>query len=598
MKNHEKPGDAPARAYEFGEFRLDVPRRRLLRRDGTPVPLTPRLLDALLHFVEHPGELLGKDALMQALWPGLVVEENNLNQAIAALRRALGDDTRDSRYIQTVPRRGFRFVAEVRRLADDERAASRAAGAAPVQALAVLPFQPLVDEASDELLEIGMADSLIARLSTVPDLAVRSVATVRRYAGRRPDPVDAARQLGVDWIIDGAVQRSGEQIRVTARLLRADGTSRWSGTFDEKYTSVFDLQDMISDRVARVISPRLGAHGARAVAASGTHDADAYQLYLAARTRAQGMRPSGLRKSVEFFRKAIELDPDYALAHAGMAETWRRLPFVADGEPAESFGAARAAALRALELDPSLAEGYSALGWVKWWHDWDWPGAEQAFRRAIELNPSVWEAHLGLGHFLSSQGRDDEGFPHVQRARELDPLSLITNTIEAGYLLARNRRADGEERLRRVLEIDPGFWIAHLTLASFHLADKDLGKAIDALQLAAANSEGESTQPVALMGFLLARSGRRDEARALLDRLIGDAGQRYVPPTSIAAIHSGLGETAAALDRLERGCEGRDVRMAFLAVDGRWAPLRGEPRFATLLSRLRLDSAVPGKSAH
>ena len=598
MKNHEKPVNAPARAFEFGDFRLEARQRRLLRRDGAPVPLTPRLLDALLHFVERPGELLGKEALMQALWPGLVVEENNLNQTISALRRSLGDESQDSRYIQTVPRRGFRFVAEVRRVAGDERPPATTAAAARAPSVAVLPFKPLVEEARDRLLEIGMADSLIARLSTLAGVAVRSIGAVRRYADADADPADVARELGVDWIVDGTVQRAGEQIRVTARLLRADGTSRWSGTFDEQYTSVFELQDMISDRVARVVSPRLAALDRRADAASGTTDADAYQLYLAARTRAQGMRPSGLRQSIEFFRKAIELDPGYALAHAGLAETYRRLPFVADLPPAESFEAARAAAMRALELDPSLAEGHSGLGWVKWWYDWDWPGAEQAFRRAIELNPQVWEAHLGLGHFLASQGRDDEGFPHIQRARELDPLSLTTNTIEAGYLLARGRRAEGEERLRRVLEIDPGFWIGHLTVAGFHLAENRRDKAIEALQRAADGAEGESSQPAALMGFLLARSGRRDEAHALLERLLRQSKQRHLPPTSIAAIYCGLGEAASALDWLERGCEARDTRMVFLKTDGRWAPLRDEPRFAALLRRMRLDSAPLGKSAH
>jgi len=598
VKNHEQSGDAPVRAFDFGDFRLDVPQRRLLRRDGTPVPLTPRLLDVLLHLVEHAGELLGKEALMQALWPGLVVEENNLNQAISALRRSLGDESQDSRYIQTVPRRGFRFVATVRRVVDGDRPQATPSAAAPAQTLAVLPFRPLAEDARDPLLEVGMADSLIARLSALSGLAVRSIGAVRRYGEPDVDPVDAAHELGVDWIVDGTVQHRGTQIRVTARLLRADGTSRWSGTFDEKYTSVFDVQDMISDRVSRVISPRLGAGDGRAAPAAGTHDADAYQFYLAARTRAQGMRPSGLRRSVEFFRKAIELDPRYALAHAGLAETCRRLPFVAEGPPAESFEAARAAALRALELEPSLAEGHSGLGWVKWWYDWDWPGAEQAFRRAIELNPNVSEAHLGLGHFLSSQGRDDEGFPHLQQARELDPLSLIANTIEAGYLLARGRRAEGKERLRRVLEIDPGFWIAHLTLAGFHLADQDQGRAIEALRRAADTCEGESTQPLALLGLLLGKSGRRDEAQALLDRLLRESKRRYLLPTSIAALYAGLGDNASALDWLERGHEARDTRMVFLKADSRWASLRSEPRFVALLGAMGLAGVPAGKSAH
>ena len=391
MKSSEKSFDPPVRAYEFGEFRLDALQRRVLRRDGTLVGLTPRLVDALLYLVERPGQLLDKNALMEALWPGLVVEENNLSQTISALRRALGDESQDSRYIQTVPRRGFRFVADVKPLRDtgesdatppdattsspaevaqdpaeaaprpaDDPTTEPAAVAAPAPfdggrhwrrfgialasvialvavewcvarlqgtppanqpttTLAVLPFKPLVSESRDELLEVGMADSLIARLSTVPGLVVRSVGSVQRYAGLNQDPLAAARELEVEWVVDGTIQRWGNQIRVTARLLRADGTARWSGSFDEKFTGVFDVQNMISDRVAQVIAPRLGASDRKGLAASGTQNPDAYQFYLAARSQAQSVRPSGLKRSIEFYKKAIELDPNYALAYAGLA---------------------------------------------------------------------------------------------------------------------------------------------------------------------------------------------------------------------------------------------------------------------------------------
>ncbi|MGE5712762.1 MAG: winged helix-turn-helix domain-containing tetratricopeptide repeat protein [Betaproteobacteria bacterium] len=656
MKNSEKPWEAPSRTVEFGEFRLDALQRRLSRRDGTLVALTPRLVDALLFFVARPGELLDKNTLMTALWPGLVVEENNLNQTISALRRALGDESQDSRYIQTVPRRGFRWVAEVREVADapvpepaaraveDEAAPAAAASpAAPALAtprplsrrrwgwaaltavaalaavgyllrdywpqgepresvatttLAVLPFKPLASDSRDELLELGMADSLIARLSTLPGLVVRSVGSVQRYAGVAQDPLVAARELDVEWVVDGTFQRSGDQIRVTARLLRADGTARWSGTFDEQFVGVFDVQAMISDRVAQVLAPQLGARGRRGLLASGTQNPDAYQLYLAARTSAQNLRPSGLRRSILFYKKALELDPSYALAWAGLAETYRRLPFGADTPPTEAFEPARAAALRAIEIDPSLAEGYAGLGWVKFWYEWDWPGAEKAFRRAIELNPNVWEAQLGLGHLLSSLGRGDEGFPHIQRARELDPMSMITNTIEAGYLLGRGRREEADLRIRRALEIDPEFWVGHLTLASFYLADKEPDKAIEALRTADRYSEGESTQALTLIGYLLGRTGQREQAQAVLDRLLALAQQRYVPPTSIAAVYVGLGDNAKALDYLERAHDVRDLRLSFMKIDYRWSPLKDEPRFRTLLTTMKLDKAPAGKPAH
>ncbi len=653
-----------AQELEFEGFRIDAQRRRLLRADGSAVPLTPRAFDTLLYLVQHHGEVVEKDTLLAAVWPGVVVEDNNLSQAVSALRKALGDDPEAPRFIQTVPRLGFRFVAPVTEVGPNRgptdaagssqadastatapptpptasapelspampvqprrrmlvvgsaAAAATAAGIGvggwwlaqsrhtpapgdqPLQTLAVLPFKPLVQEQRDELLEVGMADSLIARLSTVPGLVVRSIGSARRYGGPTQDPLAAARDLEVDWIVDGTVQRWGNQVRVTGRLLRADGTARWSGGFDETFTNVFDVQAMIAERVAGVLAPRLGARDRRGHAEGGTQNADAYQLYLAARHAAQTLRPSGLNRSIEFYKKAIALDPNYALAYAGLAETYRRLPFGADTPPTEAFESARAAALRTIEIDPALAEGYAGLGWVKFWYEWDWPGAEKAFRRAIELNPSVWEAHLGLGHLLSSLGRGDEGFPHIQRGRELDPMSMITNTLEAGYLLGRGRRAEADQRIARALELDPEFWVGHLTMASFHMADKQPAQAIESLRTAERFSEGQSTQATALLGFLLARTGQRDGAQAVLDRLLQLSKQRYVPPTSIAVVYAGLGDKGKALDYLERAYDVRDLRLAFMKVDGRWGPLKEEQRFQSLLKTMKLDTGPAGKAAH
>ncbi|MDZ7651296.1 MAG: winged helix-turn-helix domain-containing protein [Burkholderiaceae bacterium] len=651
-----------AQDVEFEGFRIDAQRRRLLHADGFAIALTPKAFDTLLYLLQHPGEVVEKDALMAAVWPGVVVEDNNLSQAVSTLRKALGDDPEAPRFIQTVPRRGFRLVARVahivpvdsaaqgvetnhadaspvaaataqqpasaalpeptapsqprRRLLAIGGAATAAVAAGvgiwwrtrhsdepmpasqPLQTLAVLPFKPLVQEQRDEVLEIGMADSLIARLSTVPGLVVRSIGSARRYGGPTQDPLAAARELEVDWIVDGTVQRWGDLVRVTARLLRADGTARWSGSFDEKFTNVFDVQAMISDRVAGVLAPRLGARDRQGHAGGGTQNADAYQLFLAARHAAQTLRPSGLNKSIDFYKKAIALDPNYALAYAGLAETYRRLPFGADTAPSEAFEPARAAALRAIEIDPGLAEGHAGLGWVKFWYEWDWPGAEKAFRRAIELNPSAWEAHLGLGHLLSSLGRGDEGFPHIQRARELDPMSMITNTLEAGYLLGRGRRDEADQRIQRALELDPEFWVGHLTLASFHLADKQPAKALEALRTADRYSEGQSTQALALIGFLLGRTGQTEQAQAVLDRLLLSSKQRYMPPTSLAAVCAGLGDKTKALDYLERAYDVRDLRLAFMKIDGRWGTLKEEPRFQSLLKTMKLDTGPKGKAAH
>jgi len=648
--------------YAFGDFVLERSQQRVCRRDGSSLNLTPRLFSALLLFVENAGALLEKDALMLALWPGLVVEENSLSQVISGLRRALSDDSHDSKYIQTVPRRGFRFIAAVTELPDSPAAqrlpvaatgfelqaksplqpvspplvdaaigtltngagqigsarrrllrlaltagvatalggvgwwasrwASRAGTAPNPSTLAVLPFKPLVSDARDELLEVGMADSLIARLSTVPGLVVRSIGSVRRYAGGDQDPLRAARDLDVAWIVDGSLQRRGDQLRVTARLLRAaDGEAAWSGTFDEKFTGVFEMQDMISARVAQVLVPSLEVFaGARPLLTGlgGTHNTDAYQLYLAAARHAQNMRGDSLRKSIELYKQALQIDPAYALAWVGLAETYRRTLFGADGLPSEVFELAHFAVQRALAAVPSLAEARAEQAFRLYWFDFDWPGSEREFRRALAINPNVAMAHFGLASLLLNQDRPDEGFLQMRAARELDPMSPVLNTLEADYLLEAGRRDEARVRLDRALDIAPNFWLAHCTRGVLHFVDQQPDAAIADMRHAVELADGNS-RPSALLAIYLARLGQVEEARRILNRLLALEKTRYVPPTSLAAVHVALGDVGSALDALDRAFMTRDTRLTFLKDDPRLAGLHEEPRFVALLHKMKLD---------
>jgi TolB-like protein/DNA-binding winged helix-turn-helix (wHTH) protein/tetratricopeptide (TPR) repeat protein len=629
--------------------------------------LSPRLFKALLLFVEHPGELLDKDALMGALWPGLVVDENSLSQVVSGLRRAFADDPAASRYIQTVPRRGFRFVAAVTVLpegtarsttpttaADEspQRDPMRAAevpaplasstgdatvpgqanalarrhwlglawvsgvaaslGAvglwvarrtppsarpAPGSTLAVLPFKPLAAEARDELLEVGMADSLIARLSAIPGLVVRSVGSVRRYAGSEQDPLRAARELDVEWIVDGSLQRRGDQLRVTARLLRGnDGGAAWTGTFDEKFTGVFEVQDAISARVATVLAPSLEVFAGPRPPVSGiggTRNTDAYQLYLAAGRYAQDMRADGLRKSVALYRQALDIDPGYALAWTGLAETHRRTLFGTDARPSEAFEPADVAIGHALRLVPDLAEARAEQAFKLYWFDFDWPGAEREFRRALAINPNVVAARFGLASLLLNLGRPDEGFAQMRTTRELDPMSPVYNTLEAAYLLEAGRRDEARGRLKRALDIAPGFWLAHCTQAVLDLSDHKADEAIAEMRRGVALADG-TTRPLALLGSHLARVGERDEARAILNQLLVLAKSRYVSPSSIAAVHAALGDVEPALDALDQAFLAHDTRLVFLKDDPRLASLRNAPRFLALVHALKLDQFGPG----
>jgi DNA-binding winged helix-turn-helix (wHTH) protein/TolB-like protein/Tfp pilus assembly protein PilF len=646
------------REYRIHEFVLQIESRRLLGPDGGVVELTPRLFDALLFMVENAGQLLDKDRLLAALWPGLVVEENSLSQCISALRKALGDEAQRPRFIQTVPRRGFRFIAPVLLAQEDDsieagtepvtraavpastepdtasspelqtlaapaspslpeprgrRVALVAAGCAgllmlggagtwawrsrrpPVAAgapstLAVLPFKPLAAGSRDELLEVGMAESLVARLSNLPGVAVRSVGSVRRYAGPGQDPISAARELQVTWIIDGSVQRAEGRVRVTARLLNtASGEAAWSGSFDETLTGVFDLQDAISAKVADVLTPHLERRDrSRLIGAGGTRLVDAYQLYLAARQHAQGIKRAGLEKSLALYQQAVALDPAYALAWSGMGEAYRRMVFGADGEPVVVLREAARCNERAVQLDPGLAEGHAGVGWVRFWRDWDWAAAATAFERALALNASEANAHLGYSQLLSTLARPADALRHLREARESDPMSLILLTIESSSLAAAGRREEAAERLQRVFDIEPEFWVAHMAQGGMRLSEGRAAEAIDSLERADHLSDG-SSQAAASLGFALARLGQTERAGVLLRRLEAASESRYVPPTSIGLIHAGLRDKEAALAALQRGLAVRDVRMTLVASDGRWSLLRDDPRYADVLRQMKLS---------
>ena len=635
--------------YRFGDFVVDAVRRRLTTRDGRVLVVAPRLFDALLFFVEHAGQLLDKDTLLSALWPGIVVEENSLSQTVSALRRLLGDDAQDSRYLQTVPRRGFRFIAAVTQddgadlaPADVDGGTSNrpdstdpvhrrrflgwtiggastlaiAAGAAwwgwrphrsgpasgsgsqsgaalapaTLATLAVLPFRPLVTTARDELLEMGMADSLVARLSNLPGVVVRSVGSVHRFAGPDQDPIAAARTLEVQWIVDGSIQRWGDQVRVTARLLDTSaGQAAWSGSFDERFTSVFDLQDAISARVAAVLAPHLKTgQMKRLEGPGGTRDLDAYQFYLAARQQAQGVRSAGLVKSIELFDRAIAIDPAYALAYTGSAESHRRMIFGADGEPKVVFAAIERSARRALAIDPDLAEAHSALGWERFWHAWDWAGAESVFQHAIALNPNEATAHFGYGQLLDCIGRSAESVEQMRITRELDPLSPVQLTLDAATVFFSQDKAEGLRRLSRVFDIDPDFWVAHLTLGTMMLSAGRTAEGLDALERAERLSDG-SSQPAMALGYALAKNGEPARARAMVTQLLDQEHRRYVPPTAYGLIQAALGETAAALDALEKALAVRDVRLTLIQGDARWLRAVGaEPRFRAVLRKIGL----------
>ena len=629
------------RCYTFGDFRIDAIARRLSRQDGETVPLTPRVFDTLLYLVQHSGTSLSKDDLLAAIWPGRVVEENNLTQSISVLRKVLGTPAEGQRYIVTEPGRGYRFVADVQaQFVAQIRAESpssimspaadatlespakltyrrhnaflptlaavvligliaagiwfmrqntNGATATSITTLAVLPFKPLLPGERDEVLELGMADTLIAKLSSSRRLIVRPLGSVRRFDRLDQDPIAAGRALNVGSVLESQVQRRADHMHVSARLLSVpDGAALWAGTFDKKFTDIFALQDTIAQKVTTALALEFDRNEQRAMQAGYTHNPDAYLLYLQGRYRIGKVTPTEIHAGMDAFRKAIDLDPTFALAHTALAESYRRLPITSDVDPKEAFPLAKKAAQKALEINDDLADAHSVLGWVAFWYDWDWAASEKEFRRAIELNPSVIEAHFGYGHLLSCTGRDAEAIEQGRRVHELDPLSPIANTIAAFFFIDAGRNAEAQALLDKVFVIAPDFWVAHFQRGLIALAANDYLTATTEFTDARDHSGG-SMQAISMLAYTRAQAGDRAGAQALLDDLLKQSATNYVPASSIATIHMALGDSEQTIVWLNRAYEQRDVRMTFLKVDHRWDPLRADPRFVAIAQRMGLQ---------
>ena len=325
----------------------------------------------------------------------------------------------------------------------------------------------------------------------------------------------------------------------------------------------------------------------RLVGTGGTRSIDAYQLYLAARQNAQGIKRTGLLKSVALYRQALELDPAYALAWSGMGEANRRMVFGADGEPAVVLLEAARCTDRAVQLDPELADAHAGVGWVRFWRDWDWPAATTAFERALALNASEANAHLGYSQLLDTLGRSADALEHLRKARESDPLSLILLTLESASLIGSGRPDEARERLQRIFDIEPDFWVAHMVQASLYFGEGKRAQGLAEMERADALADG-SSQAAAALGYVLARAGQTAQARVVLRRLEAQATQRYLPPTSTGLIHAGLGDKEAALSALERGLVVRDVRMTLVKQDSRWKLVHDDPRYVAVLRQMKL----------
>ena len=580
--------DAPEpQIYEFGDYRLDAA-QRVLRRGNEPVPLTPRVFDTLLYLVRQHGRVLGKDELMRAIWPDAVVEENNLNQNVSMLRRVFGESRGENRYIVTVPGHGYRFAAEVKSAV----ASMNAPAAASAKSIAVLPFANMSNDAENEYFCDGLAEELLNALAKVEGLKVAARTSSFSFKGKNAQVGEIASALGVGTILEGSVRQAGNRLRVTAQLIDAsNGYHLWSERYDREMRDVFNVQDEITLAVVDALKVTLLGAEKAAVLKRHTKSTEAYHLYLKGRYFWGKNAPDEFRKSRDYFERAVEVDPSFALGHAGLshyygfASSWGLMP------PAVGWPQMEAAQTKALILDDTLAEVVHGLAALKWVYYRDWDGAEQVFKRAFKLEPNFAAAHSHYSVFLTVLGRFDEAIAEGRRALALDPLAIRIHRNQCARFYYARRYEEAVRQYREALELDASDAAAHEELGDVYEQMGRHGEAVAEWRRAmtlAGDDELASilTRTYEAEGFAAAA---RAVARRRLERLDQRVRRgQYVPAVHLARAFVRLGDEEQALLRLEEAREERNALSLLIGSDPLYDGLRAEPRFANILKSMNL----------
>jgi DNA-binding winged helix-turn-helix (wHTH) protein/TolB-like protein/tetratricopeptide (TPR) repeat protein len=620
--------DADA-VYEFAAFRLDSRQHQLLR-DGVVVPLTPKAFDTLLILVRREGDVVSRQELIEQVWLGAFVEEGGLTRNISVLRKALAGSETDQLFIETVPKRGYRFIGTVRVVSPTPHAVTavetpppaslpapafairwplavafllgfvliaaiglwnRAPDAA-IRSLAVLPFKSMGTTnigGTDEFLGPAMADSLIARISRLREITLRPMRAVLEYTASTQDPRSIGRALQVDAVLDGRVHRDGDRLRVTVELIRvSDGAMLWAGQFNDRVTDLFAVQESVAQEVAEALAPRLQAPAEVSLQSRRPSRPEAYELYLRGRHQWNKRTPESLEAALALFDQAVALDPTYASAHAGLADAYSLLAAYRPSADGEAFVRASAAARRALDLDDTLAEAHTSLGFVKFGREWDWDGAAHEYRRAIELDPNYGTAHHWNAILLMVRGRADESIASIREAERLDPLSPAIGAEVATLLWLARRYDEGIEQVERIRRLHPQAR-ADFNAGSFYTGKGMHARAIDEMQQAQLASN-DLLLLLQLAGAH-ASAGDRAESQRLLTRYDDHIAARglYKESFARAGVLASMGRRDEAFQELERAYRDRFISITWLKVAPTLDPLRTDARYADLLRRMHLD---------
>lgn len=576
--------------YEFGRFRLDA-LKRILTRDDQPVQLTSKAFDTLQLLVENRDRILEKREMIKALWPNTFVEEINLTVHISSLRKALGERPSEHAYIVTVPGRGYRFVASVKELKAEDAAARNGVGgqASAFKSVAVLPFKYIGADDGNEYLSVGLASALITRLSNIKRLLVRPMSTVLKHANSNGNYLDASRKLGIEVLLDGNIQKVGARIRIHAHLLRVtDEVILWAETFEDEATNIFAVQDSISAQVEAALAMKLNGDESGSHVKDQTINPEAYRLYIKGRYFWEKRQKSQIDKAIECFKQAIEIEPGYASAYVGLADSYVMLGEYLYLSPQEAFPLAKTAALRVLEIDEAIAEAHATLAEVLWFYDWNTEEAENEYRRALRLKPAYAIARHWYAWFLMVNERFEEAHAEIDLALELDPYSLSVHTSRGMVFYYSGRCEKAIESHREALDMDPSFVHGRYYLG---MALADCGEIEAAIrEFEALRAAEPIAQSHAMLGYVYGLSGNTRQALKIIDGLKEISKRRYVSAYNIATVYAGLNKPDEVFRFLERAYHERSPWMVFLKTDPVFRRVRDDRRFADIIRRMSQPS--------
>ncbi len=576
--------------YEFENYIL-LPSERLLLQDKQPIPLKSKVFETLLTLVEHYGQLLTKEELMDKIWCESFVEEGNLTQNIFILRKIFGEKLHDHRFIVTVPGQGYKFVAKVLKVSDNEPEKLESQNghltSGHIKSLAVLPLKFLLPNDTDkEHLGLAIADSLITQLNTNQAISIRPTDSVIKYAETLKDVITIGQELAVDNILSGTIQISGDKVRANFQLHEVKtGDTVWASKIEARSTDFFELQDQIAKQTAIELASKLN----NGLSFKNTpNNLDTYQTYIKYRFFWETRTEEGLLKSLNGAKEMVAAEPNFALGYTCLADSYLLLCHHLFLSPEIALPPIRQALDKALEIEPNLAEAYSTKA------DYcfitkDWLQAEELYQLAIKLKPNFASAPHWYSWFLTAMGRFDESLKQIEYAQMLDTNSLYLGVVRGVPLLYKREFEQAIKQFRMVLDVDPNYKRAryYLALSLFHAGE--IEKGISEFEKVVVAEPIQQT--MAMMGYCYGVAGQNSKAREMLRQIDDMARKRYVSPYMRAYIHLGLGEIDQALNQLEKSFDTNDIWLVWLKVDMQLELLHDEPRYKKLLQRLNFPAS-------